>query len=253
MPRIQDADAIRRILQRDRVWSVYALGDLDNERFPHSEWYTGPKQEALILFYREYGDPILFAAGQPAPIAELLHEAPVAPRAYVQVSEEILPVVEQHYRIASKKHMVRMSTTMPAQPDPVAVRLTGEHLEALQELYADGLEPNESPDFFFPSMLDTGVFYGAFVDGSLVAAAGTHLVSVSESIAAIGNVYTHRDQRGRGYAQATTSSVTAELQSCGIQTIALNVASTNAAALRAYGKLGFTPHSNFYEAIACAP
>ena len=69
--------------------------------------------------------------------------------------------------------------------------------------------------------------------------AGTHLVVPQEGIAAVGNIYTRRDRRGRGLAGRVTAAVVAELLRRGVPTVALNVAQTNATARRVYERVGF--------------
>src|SRR5258706_10855931 len=86
------------------------------------------------------------------------------------------------------------------------VRLSSSERSAVEQLYADGGACGASPDFFSPSMLDDGVFYGLWENEQLVAAAGTHPVVPAEDIAAVGNVYTRRDRRGRGLAASVTRS-----------------------------------------------
>ncbi len=78
--------------------------------------------------------------------------------------------------------------------------------------------------------------------------AGTHLVSRDEGAAAIGNVYTRRDRRGRGLSKRVTSAVLDALE--GIGTIGLNVRADNPAAIRVYESLGFARHCPFIEALA---
>ena len=63
-------------------------------------------------------------------------------------------------------------------------------------------------------MIESGVYYGVLEGSSLVAAAGTHVFAPDEGVAAIGNVYTRRDQRGRGFAACVTSAVAARLLHC---------------------------------------
>ena len=99
-------------------------------------------------------------------------------------------------------------------------------------------------------MLADGAFHGIYEGTALVAAAGTHLVAREEGAAAIGNVYTRHDRRGRGLARLTTSSVLAEL--AGIETIGLNVRAENDAALHLYESLGFVRHCQFYEGLAAS-
>ncbi len=77
--------------------------------------------------------------------------------------------------------------------------------------------------------------------------AGVHVFSVEQSIAAIGNVYTDRDHRGKGYAGACTRTVLQEIIYQGIDLIVLNVSQDNQQALRLYQELGFMIHTPFYE------
>jgi ribosomal protein S18 acetylase RimI-like enzyme len=81
-----------------------------------------------------------------------------------------------------------------------------------------------------------------------LAAAGTHLVSRDEGAAALGNIYTRRDRRGRGLGRIVTSAVMRELAS--VETVGLNVRADNGAALSLYESLGFGRHCRFYEAVA---
>ena len=49
MPRLHDRDPIRAILNRDRPWAVYALGDLDPEHFVHTRWHVAEGGRALSM------------------------------------------------------------------------------------------------------------------------------------------------------------------------------------------------------------
>jgi hypothetical protein len=51
--------------------------------------------------------------------------------------------------------------------------------------------------------------------------------SRQEGLAAVGNIFTRPDCRGQGLAQIVTSAVVTSLRAAGIQTIGLNVDSTN--------------------------
>ena len=122
-------------------------------------------------------------------------------------------------------------------PETRAARLGDADVSALERLYADGESSGEAPDFF-------GIYQGS----DLLAAAGTHLLSPDEGAAAIGNIYTRRDRRGRGLGRIVTASVMREL--AGVETVGLNVRADNAPAIRLYESLGFTRHCEFYEAMA---
>jgi RimJ/RimL family protein N-acetyltransferase len=232
------------VLNRDRVWGLYALGDLAPPMFEHTQWFTPD----LTLVLRVHGTCILYAMGAGSAREALDHvEWPV----HLQVQENTLAEIARHAVIADTKHMWRMrwtGTPPPSLPGDVVTRLDASHVDQLLSLYADGNDSGEAPDFFFPAMMSDATFYGVFEDRALVAAAGTHLVSRDEGIAAIGNVYTLRDRRGRGYGAAATAAVLHALQ--GIETIGLNVRADNDSAIKMYERLGFVRHCPFTEALA---
>jgi ribosomal protein S18 acetylase RimI-like enzyme len=93
-----------------------------------------------------------------------------------------------------------------------------------------------------------GVYYGIRVGGRLVAAAGTHVVSPAARLGVVGNVLTHADYRGRGYATAVTSAVTEELLAT-CDHVVLNVRSDNPPAIAVYRRLGFVEHVRFEERL----
>lgn len=229
-------EVVRGLLNRDRVWAVYALGDLAPQSFPHCTWWQ--TNDSLGLLYRGFSTPIFWADG---PVGLPFSE----PTLILQILDETLPAIRAIYPQVALKKMLRMA--LQGAPGPsVGVRLTRTHLPALERLYA----APDGPDFFHAAMLDQGIFYGAWQDDQLVAAAGTHILNVEESAAAIGNVYTHSAYRGQGHAARLTAAVACELRRIGIETIALSVAAHNAAAIALYTRLGFQPHCPFYEGFA---
>jgi len=99
-------------------------------------------------------------------------------------------------------------------------------------------------------MVTRGVYFGVREGSALVAAGGTHIVSGTSGVGAVGNVYTRRDRRGRGLGARVIGAVTAALLGMRVQTIALNVKRENAVAIRLYERLGFDPYCTFCEGIA---
>jgi GNAT superfamily N-acetyltransferase len=264
MSRLTQAEDIRRLLEVDRVWSIYALGDLTPGFFEHSEWYSAPPVDGraapMVLLYRAFATPVIFAIGEPDRVRVVLDEIAGEPEMYLSIRPEILPLIKQDYRVEHETAMWRMFVEpgdyRPARPGPPGSaagpveRLSSDDLPALRALYDDGLPAGESPDFFSPAILAQGAFYGIREGEDLIAAAGTHLVSEQESVGAVGNVYTRRDRRGRGLAAQTTSAVTAELLRLGLRTIALNVNQANDRAIRVYERLGFVKYCPFIEGVA---
>lgn len=243
MPRLTDKNEIRTCLRRDSAWSVYALADLEPSMFPKTLWFAPD----LTLIVRDYGTAILFAMG-PGSVREAL--ACVDGPVHLQVQQDALDEVARHAMVSPPRLMWRMTWTgrRPASPGAVTTRLGASDVPALRALYADGQSSGEAPNFFFPSMAADGVFHGIYEGTGLVAAAGTHVLSREEGAAAIGNVYTRRDRRGRGLGRLATSAVLGEL--AGVETVGLNVRADNDTALHLYESLGFERHCQFYEALA---
>jgi len=242
MPALSNKDAIRTILQRDRIWCVYALGDLSPRMFPKCQWFTPD----LTLVLHDYGTSILFAHGTGSIRDALDH---VTWPVHLQVQPDALDEVARHATVTNVKHMIRMAWTGGStRVSDRVTRLGAKDVPAIERLYADGESTGESPDFFYASMVTDGVFFGVYKGDDLIAAAGTHLVSREEGAAAIGNVYVRRDRRGRGLGRAVTAAVLHEL--AGIETVGLNVRADNDAAIRVYESLGFVRHCDFREGLA---
>lgn len=254
MPRLNDPEEIRRRLERDRSWSVYALGDLAPGYRDQSEWYTSDDYpDAMALIYRAGAWPILFTLGDAEAVRAVLGELLPEPRLSLAIRVEHLPAVESRWRVLRSNAMWRMilDPEAPAlEPDTRVASLTLADAEPLQALFRDGRHAGEEPDFFFPSMLTGGTYFGVKEGDHWIAAAGTHLVAESEGVATIGNVYVRRDRRGSGLARAVVGAVIAELRHRMIPTIALNVRQANSTAARVYERLGFQYYCPFTEGWA---
>jgi ribosomal protein S18 acetylase RimI-like enzyme len=183
--------------------------------------------------------------GQPAGVAGVLRDVLRPRTAYLAAHQELLDAVATVYRVQDGPPMVRMWVDRAAfRPAPSsAVRLVAADAGDLNKLYEFGLASWLSSD-----AIANGVYYGVRLDGRLIAAAGTHVVSRQLGLAAVGNVLTHRDFRGRGYAKAVTGAVTQELLRFCDQVV-LNVRADNPPALGAYRALGYQEHTRFEERL----
>jgi predicted GNAT family acetyltransferase len=81
-----------------------------------------------------------------------------------------------------------------------------------------------------------------------VSAAGTHVINRREGIAVVGNVMTHSDYRGHGFARMVTGAVTADLLDQ-VPDVALNVHADNASAIAAYSRLGYREYCRLTERL----
>ncbi len=252
MPRVTDLALVRSMLERDRPWSAYALGDLSPGFADYCEWFADDSHEALMLLFHGFDTPIVFALGAPGRLARLFNEIE-APAVALHLRREAVPALAPRFSAVDVKPMWRMvldaGAFQPLERSDVE-HLGPEHVDDVARLYTDGVESGETPDFFFPTMLDQGTFRGIRAGGDLVSAAGTHLFAPDLGVCAIGNVYTRRDARGRGLAARVTSAVVADVLARQVQTIVLNVRHANDGANRVYEKLGFRRYCEFVEGVA---
>lgn len=197
-----DTAAVRAILETDRAWAVYALADLAPEYSMHARWRLAPNgRPALLLIYGAFRPPVLFAHGDPAYLEPLLAGIAGEPEFYLSVRPEFAGLLRKAgYRVDPEKRMWRMLARPDDLPDirTTAVPLGPGDRVALAELYSDGEAAGEAPSFFDATMLGSGTYFGVRERDALVAAAGTHVLAPLEGVAAVGNVYTRRDRRGRG-------------------------------------------------------
>jgi ribosomal protein S18 acetylase RimI-like enzyme len=204
----------------------------------------------VVSLVLEYGGPSpqpLFIAGRDDGIDAILRDVVKPSVAYVACLPANQRAVEARYRLEPGPQMVRMwvdrGSFRPAE-DPGVEPLSPADAGELNRLYRLGFG-----SWIPPQAVAEGIYRGIRVNDRLVAAAGTHVIGRQSRIAVVGNVLTQPEFRGRGYAQATTAAVTAQLlEFC--DHVVLNVRSDNPPALNAYRRLGYTEHVRFEERLA---
>jgi ribosomal protein S18 acetylase RimI-like enzyme len=243
-----DRHLLRGFLERDRLYAAYAICDLEDREFARTRWavaYAGDELIAVALEYSGLTPQPLFLMGRNEGLEAILRDVLRPRAAYIAALTESLPAVEAHYRIEPGPPMVRMWVDRTHfRPYPADVRrLLPSEIGDLNRLYQLGFA-----SWLPASAIAEGVYYGIRAGGKLVAAAGTHVISPTARLGVVGNVLTHADHRGRGYATAVTGAVTAELlRSC--DEVILNVRSDNPPALQAYRRLGYQEHVRFEERL----
>jgi GNAT superfamily N-acetyltransferase len=236
--RATDADALRAMLG-DRAYAAYAIAQLEPGRFPRSEWYvaTGPEARRGLVVHSASGlGRALFTEGDPAAIDAILSLHPGARFTFGSLRPEHFKTVSRYYVLLRPGTMMRMTVTSESfRPvDGEAVRLKGPDINAVNRLYST----EGGATSYTPAHLEDGVYYGVRLDGQLVAIAGTHVVSDSEGVAVVGNVFTHPRYRGQGYSKIATSATTRELlQRCPL--VVLTVETVNEPAVTVYRRLGY--------------
>lgn len=244
-------DEIEPFLRRNVFLHIYALGDLDEFFWPFTTWYAledGRGIQAAILLYTAFETPTLMALHDPPfePMWDLLKRARriLPPRVYAHLSpggrQALGPNIDadsrgQHYKMA----LVERKLSVPGAGS--VVRLTHADVADLRSLYAVGYPAN----WFDPRQIDVG-YYGLRVNGELVSAAGAHVYSPTQRAAALGNIVTHPNHRGKGYAAAVTARLCSDLAPT-VDHIGLNVKADNASAVACYERLGFRRVAEYEE------
>ncbi len=243
-----DRGLLRAFLERDRLFAAYALCDLDVREFARTRWgvaLVDGEPIAVVLEYAGAAPQPVFAMGENAGISAVLRDVIRTRAAYAAVLPANLPALEPCYRVEPGTQMVRMWVDRASfRPFPADVsRLLPAEIGDLNRLYQLGFTA-----WLPQSTIVEGFYYGIRVGGRLVSAAGTHVVSPEARLGVVGNVLTHGDYRGRGYATSVTGAVTAELLRFCDQVV-LNVRADNPPALQAYRRLGYREHVRFEERL----
>jgi ribosomal protein S18 acetylase RimI-like enzyme len=243
-----DRTMLRAFLETDRLFAAYALCDLEDREFQRTRWgvaLVGGEPIAVVLQYAGYSPQPVFVMGENAGIKAIL-QAVIRPRtAFLAARPEHLAALSDSYRVDPGPEMLRMWTDRAHfHPFPADVqRLLPVEIGELNRLYQLGFA-----SWLPASAIADGLYYGIRVGGRLVSAAGTHVISPTGRLAVVGNVMTHSDFRGRGYATAVTAAVAVELLRFCDQVV-LNVRADNPPALAAYRRLGFMVHTAFEERL----
>jgi len=253
----KDLERVRQLLLNDPIATAYMLGDLDPTYNAACTWWLAHedgRDVAVLLVYNGLSAPVVLTHGSPEGIGLItstkLEELPW--RGHVHLFPDHLEVMQTAFTFDRMRLMVRMgiATTdlvrvVPAPShDYHPIRRLGHRdtgdIVALSAFYPDS--------FFEPHQLSSGHYYGVRTQaGELVSVAGVHIVSRVDRIAALGNIVTHPDHRGRGLSTACTAFLAGALADEGMHLLVLNVQRENADARRVYEKLGFREHCTYLE------
>ena len=254
---LRERDVIAEFCRRRPAVHAYELGDLDDFFWPHTRWLgwrPDGRLEQLALLYDEPDPPVLLALSEEpeSSIRELLRAvaADLPPRLYAHLSPGLVD------ELAS--HLVPVSPPIPhcklgladrgrldAHETAEATSLSSSDLAEVEAFYSHAYPGT----WFQARMLETGRYVGIRLDGRLACVAGVHVWSPRWRVAALGNVATLPELRGNGLATAACARLCRVLLEDGIDVISLNVRADNAAAIRAYEKLGFAHAADYVEVL----
>lgn len=239
---------VRAWLSVDRPFSAYALGHLEGGLLEYARFWAaeGRGGSGLVMHASALGQSMV-TVGDPVAIAAIVSVHPGPRATYLTTAAvEHVDALRDAYIVGNLLAMRRMSVTRPdfTPVSGLTRRLRGRDANRINWLYS--LEAGRGR--YVPDAIEQAIYYGV-VDGDLlVSVAGTHIVAPNEGVAVVGNVYTHPDYRGRGYAERVTSAVSTELFERGCGEVVLTVDPLNTPAVAAYTHLGFRAGAEVVEA-----
>jgi len=244
----RDRDLLLRFLDKDRLFAAYAIADMDDSEFPRTRWgiaFDEGEPVAVAMEYRGLSPQPLFVMGTPAGVRAVLGDTIRTRIAYLAALPGVAGAITDLYQVDAGALMSRMWVDR-ARFTPIygeAVRLDAGDTRHLNRLYELGMT-----QWLPAGSVSNGIYFGIRRGGRLISAAGTHVIGRSYGMAAVGNVFTHRDSRGKGFAKQVTSAVTAELLES-VEQVVLNVRADNPAAIATYRALGYREHTRFEERL----
>lgn len=232
---------------------LFAIGDLDEFFWQYTTWYALKDNEQIkevVLLYTGTTQPTLLGlTGEPAGLMRdllwsVMHLLPK--RFYAHLSGDLAAVFAESYRVQSHGEYYKMALTGEALLNNIdtseVIGLSPSDASDLEGLYRASYPGN----WFDPRMLETGYYYGIRRDDDLVSVAGVHVYSPVYKVAALGNITTRPDFRGRGLAAAVTAKLCKAL-SLTVDHIGLNVKADNTSALSCYERMGFERIASYEE------
>ncbi|MEM7287545.1 MAG: GNAT family N-acetyltransferase [Actinomycetota bacterium] len=247
---VTDPDELESFYADRRAAHIYALVDLEEPFWEGSRWYRRddavagvvalPDGEGLAVYAVSTKDP----DGSAALVCELAPDLPTGllitgPAHVERALSEVRPIVGMGPHV---RYELTNPAAIPARI-PEVVDLGPEDEAEIQALY----DSDPGAAFFLPHMLVDDAFVGVRSGGRLVAAAGTHVLSERQRIAAVGAVYTRPEHRGNGFGAAVTAGVIHRLGDR-VDVVGLNVHADNTAARAIYRGMAFEPILGYAEA-----
>lgn len=278
-PIARDRERLAAFFRRELAPHSYAIAALDDffwptttawalteaaAREPTESRESSPPDPlaAVVLLIEQLSPPILYTlspGAQDATTALLSQLLPALPSTF------FFNVDAAHLELLQRTHPLRpdiggefqkmvLDAAPPPSPDRAeqACEVLRDPIE-LRDFYANHAYGRGENDerFWEPYMLEMEPYVGVRDGkrGPLVAVGGVHLVSETYGVAALGNIATRPDARGRGHCRAIVRCLCRSLLRR-VDCITLNVAVDNTAAIRSYRAAGFRTIYRYVEGLA---
>ena len=251
---LTDKSEIYDHLIKNKPLNIYSIGDLDDFFWPYTQWFglkDNSELQAIVLLYTGLSQPTVLALSENIqPLTELFVQIrdQLPHRFYAHLSPGVLERIQDDYKCEPHGSHFKMNLTdwqiIENFENFEVENLTMDELENILDFYAEAYPGN----WFDQRMLSTGHYYTLRRDNRIAGIAGVHVYSRDYKVAALGNISTHPDYRGRGIGYLTTAYCCKQLART-VNTIGLNVSQANPAAIALYKKLGFDITAEYEELV----
>lgn len=248
---LTDKKILEKSLRRDAALNIYQIGDLDDFFWKYTTWYGDEAHEPknIVLVYAGVTPPTMIALSDyVSGMFELLKNVKqnLPEKFFCHLTPGLIDVfgreaIIEDYGLHYKMTLKNLNTEIKIDEEKIR-QLTIDDIEIIKHFYSFSYIGN----WFDKRMLETGMYYGYFENEELIGIAGIHIYSPEYRVAAIGNVTTHPEHRGKGIATQVTYKLCTELLKK-VDIIGLNVMPDNEAAIRSYKKIGFEVTAEYEE------
>ncbi|MFT5201814.1 MAG: GNAT superfamily N-acetyltransferase [Candidatus Aldehydirespiratoraceae bacterium] len=249
---VSEPAELAQLFGRDRAAHAYGLADLESPLWDRSTWFRRDDATAGIVtlgggITTVYAISLADPAGSLALVVDLLDEIPhgsmiTGPVGLAAAVGAVAPINDLGLHVKCVlTHPERLPNAAAAHPLAVKDFARVASLHATNPGAAFVLEPMLVDDTF------VGIAHPDDPD-RLIAAAGTHVLSTTYEIAAVGAVFVDPAARGQGLGAIVTAGVCKRLDGR-VSTIGLNVDAGNLAARRTYERIGFVDCLEYEEVI----
>lgn len=249
---INDKVRLASFFAADLPLHIYEIGDLDEFFWPNTKWFgweNGGDLHSVALFYSGTNTPTLLLLERSRPDTSIALLGAVQSHLPSHYYAHLSPGLASHLgdrKLNAHGRHLKMSLTTPARIQDAETDdiepLNASHCDELNSFY----EKSYPGHWFMPQMLATGQYFCIRCEGSLAAVAGVHVYSPEYGVAALGNITTLPELRGKGLGRRVTARLCQSLREH-VTTIGLNVHADNAPAIRCYRALGFEVVAEYDE------
>lgn len=259
--KITDKNILESHFRKNIPLNIYQLGDLDDFFFEYTEWFglfeteenNNPEEIALLYTGSELPVLLAFCVSETDQMKTLIEniKEDLPDEFYAHLSPGLKDVLLNDHDYEPGGRYLKMylaekfkEELLNLSADKNIRRLNVTDLNDILKFY----EKSYPDNWFDKRMLETGKYFGYFDNGDLAGISGIHVYSAEYRIAALGNITTDPDHKGKSVCTKVTATLCSDLFKT-VDVIGLNVSESNAAAIRCYEKIGFKVYGEFEECM----